>query len=464
MKTHEFVVVDIETTGGQVTEDRITEIALYVHDGNKVIDSFHTLVNPEKAVPTYITQLTGITQNMVDGAPRFYEVAKRIIELTEGRIFVAHNAQFDYAFIKQEFKSLGFTFTRKTLCTVRLSRKLLPKLASYGLKSVCQFLQIDLNNHHRAQADAWATTQLLAHLIEQDKELKQINHSMIDHELKSIALPPKISREEFEALPEETGVYYFYNEQDKIIYVGKSTNIKHRIASHFAPNLQSRKSLEMKNQIAYMGFELTGGELVALLLEDAEIKKHQPIFNRLQRRTNFSYGIYAFEDGHGYHQLFIDRTNKQQDEPLAVFESLEKAKQILRYKVDKYNLCMKLTNLYKTKGACFDYQIKKCSGACILEETPEIYNQKIQRACDSFRLIAPSSFVVVGKGRDNTEKTIVAIEEGRYLGYAFVDYHTWIKDIEDAKNYIKFFQDNRDIQKIIAQWLRKHPQTAKYFK
>lgn len=464
MKSLEFVVIDIETTGGQVTEDRITEIAIYAHDGTKVIDSFHTLINPERAIPIYITQLTGITQDMVESAPRFYEVAKKIVEITEGRIFVAHNAQFDYAFLKQEFRSLGFTFTRKTLCTLRLSRKILPKLASYGLKNVCQFLQIDLTNHHRAQADAWATTQLLEHLLEEDRELKQVNNSMIDHELKSIALPPKISREEFDALPEETGVYYFYNEQDKIIYVGKSTNIKHRIASHFAPNLQNRKSLEMKSQIAYMGYELTGGELVALLLEDAEIKKHQPIFNRLQRRSHFSFGIYVYEDGHGYHQLFIDRINKRKEDPLAVAESMEKAKQLLRYKVEKYTLCMKLTNLYKTKGACFDYQIKKCDGACILAETPESYNSKVQQACDSFRMVATDNFIIVGKGRDSSEKTMVCIENGLYVGYAFLDQSIWVRDIEEAKSYIKPRQDNRDIQKIIAQWLRKHPQTAKYFK
>jgi DNA polymerase-3 subunit epsilon len=462
-KNYEFVVVDIETTGGQVTEDRITEIALYVHDGTKVIDSFHTLVNPEKSIPLYITNLTGITQEMVEDAPRFFEVAKKIVEITEGRILVAHNAQFDYAFIKQEFKSLGFTFTRKTLCTLRLSRKILPKLASYGLKSVCNFLQIDLTNHHRAQADAWATTQLLAHLLEEDKELKQVDKSMIDNELKSIALPPKIDRQDFDNLPEETGVYYFYNEAGKIIYVGKSTNIKHRIASHFAPNLQNRKSIEMKNQVASIGYELTGGELIALLLEDAEIKKHQPIFNRMQRRSRFSFGIFAYEDTNGYVQLFVDKLNKQASEPLLMVEGLEKAKQILRGKVEKYELCMKLANLYKSKGACFDYQIKKCAGACIKEEDAETYNAKVQKACDSFRLIAPRSFLIVGKGREHTEKTVVLVEKGRYMGFAYLDQDITIRSVEEAKDYIDAYKDNRDIQKIIAHWLTKHPQSAKYF-
>lgn len=463
MKNYEFCIIDIETTGGQVTEDRITEIAIYVHNGQKVIDSFHTLINPERSIPVYISQLTGITQEMVEVAPKFYEVAKRIIEITEGRVFVAHNAHFDYSFIKQEFKSLGFTYTRKTLCTLRLSRKILPKLASYGLKSVCKFLQIDLTNHHRAQADAWATTALLEHLLEEDKDLKQVNKSLIDNELTSIALPPKINRAEFEALPEETGVYYFYNEQGTIIYVGKSTNIKHRIASHFAPNLTNRKSLEMKNQIASIGYELTGGELVALLLEDSEIKRHQPIFNRIQRRSRFSFGIYTFEDANGYYQLFIDRINKQAGEPLAVTESAESAKRILMGKIDRFGLCMKLANLYKTKGACFDYQIKKCAGACIKAESADDYNAKVQNACDSFRLVAPRSFIIVGKGRNHTEKTIVGVEKGRYVGFAYIDQEIKIHDLEEAKQYLTPYQDNRDIQKIIAHWLQKHPDSVKYF-
>ena len=462
MQNTEFVVIDIETTGGQVTEDRITEVALYVHNGTEVIDSFHTLINPERQIPAYISQLTGITQEMVAEAPKFYEVAKKIVELTEGRVFVAHNAHFDYSFLKQEFKSLGFTFTRKTLCTVRLSRKLLPKLASYGLKSVCNFLQIDLTNHHRAQADAWATTQLLEHLIAEDDEQKQLNKSLIDNEIQAISLPPRISREEFDALPESTGIYYFYNEKGDIIYIGKSTNIKHRIASHFAPNLQNRKSIEMKNQVASLGYELTGGELVALLLEDAEIKKHQPLFNRKQRRSRFAYGIFCYEDTKGYYQLFVDKLQKHTQEPLAMAESLDAAKRLLVGKVENFGLCMKLANLYKTKGACFDYQIKKCAGACIQEEDAESYNAKVQVASDSFKLVTPQSFIIIGTGRDHTEKTVVCIEKGRYLGFGFIYDDTYIRTLEEAKRYITPYTDNHDIQKIIAHWLKKHPHTAKY--
>ncbi len=463
MQKHEFVIIDIETTGGQVTEDCITEIALYVHDGTKIIDSFQTLINPERQIPSYISHLTGITQDMVTHAPKFYEVAKRIIELTEGRVFVAHNAHFDYSFIKQAFKSLGFTFTRKTLCTVRLSRKLLPKIASYGLKSVCSFLQIDLTNHHRAQADAFATVQVFEHLLAEDKGLNQLNKSLIDNEIESVSLPPRISREAFDALPEATGIYYFYNEKKVIIYVGKSTNIKHRIASHFATNLDSKKSIEMKNQVASISYELTGGELVALLLEDSEIKKHQPIFNRAQRRSKFAFGIYIYEDGKGYYQLFVDKLNKHAEEPLATTESLDAAKKILMSKIEHYGLCMKLCNLYKTKGACFDHQIKKCNGACVQAESAEVYNEKVQQACSSFHLVDNKNFIIIGSGREHTEKTLVCIEKGRYLGFAFLDQETKIGNIEEAKTYITSYKDNRDIQKIISLWLRKHPHTAKYF-
>ena len=196
-------------------------------------------------------------------------------------------------------------------------------------------------------------------MLAEDDEQKQLNKSLIDNEIQAISLPPRISREEFDALPESTGIYYFYNEKGDIIYIGKSTNIKHRIASHFAPNLQNRKSIEMKNQVASLGYELTGGELVALLLEDAEIKKHQPLFNRKQRRSRFAYGIFCYEDTKGYYQLFVDKLQKHTQEPLAMAESLDAAKRLLVGKVENFGLCMKLANLYKTKGACFDYQIKK---------------------------------------------------------------------------------------------------------
>jgi DNA polymerase III subunit epsilon len=450
-----YAIVDIETTGMQVLEDRITEIAVYIHNGEEVIDSFSTLINPEKYIPDYISKLTGISNDMVAGAPRFFEIAKRLVEITEGKVFVAHNAHFDYTFVKNEFKSLGFNFQRKTLCTVRLSRKIFPNLASYSLGKLCQSLHIPHQNQHRAAGDAQATVQLFEKLLNQDAQ--KVNQVVIDNEVKAKTLPPKISQELFEALPEEAGVYYFYNQQGDIIYIGKSKNIKNRIASHFGVNLKSRKSIEFKNQVADISYEITGSELIALLLESDEIKKHVPIFNRAQRKSRFHYGIFHYQDQKGYWQFYVDKVIKQPYPALALTESAESGRRMLYSKIQQYGLCMKLCNLYKTKGACFDYQIKKCQGACIGEESTEEYNARAQAAIDSFHEYARQTFIIYSRGRERGEKTIVCVENGRYLGFGYIDEYAQIRSFEDAKTYIKHYVDNRDIQKIIGQWIRKHP-------
>lgn len=161
-----YAVVDIETSGGRAQVDKITEIAIYIHDGRRVVDEFTTLINPEVSIPPFITNLTGINNQMVANAPKFYEVAKKIVLLTEGKLFVAHNAQFDYGFIQAEFKRLGYDYQRNTLCTVKMSRKIIPGLKSYSLGNLCQSVGIPINNRHRAAGDALATIKLLDLLLE----------------------------------------------------------------------------------------------------------------------------------------------------------------------------------------------------------------------------------------------------------------------------------------------------------
>lgn len=161
-----YAVIDIETSGGRAQVDKITEIAIYIHDGEKIVDEFSTLINPETYIPPFITRLTGINNEMVTSAPKFYEVAKRIVLMTEGHLFVAHNASFDYRFIQEEFKRLGYNYQRQTMCTVQMSRKIIPGMDSYSLGNLCQNLGITINNRHRAAGDALATTKLLELLIE----------------------------------------------------------------------------------------------------------------------------------------------------------------------------------------------------------------------------------------------------------------------------------------------------------
>lgn len=447
-----YAIVDIETTGSRPSEDKITEIAVFIHDGNSVVDSFTTLINPGRSIPYQISQLTGITDEMVRDAPRFHEVARRIVEFTNGKVFVAHNVRFDYSFLKSEFHSLGYNYQRKTLCTVRLSRKLLPGLPSYSLGKLCSSLHIPLNHRHRAFGDAEATSLLFDKILKLDKPEEFFN--LIDGEIKAQTLPPNISSAQVMALPEETGVYYFHDQQGQVIYVGKSKNIRKRIISHFAMDYKSRKSIEFKNNIADISYELTGSELVALLLESDEIKKIKPKYNSAQKRTGAFFGIFEEKDKNGYINLYADHL-KGNKEPLVMLESSMKAQSFLQRKVTAFNLCLKMCHLHKIKGPCFDYQLHRCQGACIGKESPQSYNARVQEAIDSFSF-KQENFIIIGKGRSKSEKSVICVEKGTYKGFGFFDWEVYGENMDDIKSCIKPYAHNRDIQKIICGYLRKN--------
>lgn len=267
-----YAIIDIETTGLSPSAERIIEIAIFIHDGEKIIHEFTSLINPERRISANITQITGITNQMVSNAPKFWEIAKDIVILTEGKSFVAHNATFDFNFIRNEFKSLGYDYKRNRLCTVKLSRKILPGLKSYSLGKLCDQLNIKIEGRHRAAGDALATVKLFEHLLKTDPTLGMLNSSKFYH----------IDASVIKNLPEEPGVYYFYDHNGEVIYIGKSKNLRNRVFSHFS-NEKSDRTLKMIDEIHHISYELTGSELIALLLESDEIKTQKPKFNRRQR-------------------------------------------------------------------------------------------------------------------------------------------------------------------------------------
>lgn len=444
-----YAIIDIETTGGNSRTEKITEIAIYVHDGEKVIDEFASLVNPEKYIPPFITGLTGITNEMVESAPKFYEIAKQIVLKTEDTIFVAHNAKFDYGFVKAEFKRLGFDYNRKTLDTVRLSRKLLPGHASYSLGKLCNDLNIEINGRHRAAGDALATVKLFEILLQKN------------HDFDALANPEKfkllkgIDNENHKtivnSLPDTTGVYYFYNDQQNLIYIGKSINIKKRVAQHLR-NSSAKKAITMSEQLAGVHIEETGSELVALLLESDEIKRHQPVFNRSQRRTIFSYALYSEYDVKGYIKLFVDKASKKGSEPITTFANKAEVQNFVYNQIEKYGLCQKLCGLFNTEGACFHFGIKKCDGACIGKETNSDYNAKAMAFISSFSLKG-KSFFIIDKGRNNDEKSLVYVLNGKYMGFGYIDEYL-IGNVELMEDCIKKYNNNRDVQQIINLFLR----------
>jgi DNA polymerase III subunit epsilon len=445
-----YAIIDIETTGGNPYRDKITEIAVYIHDGKKVIKEYCTLINPERRIPPFITRMTGITDEMVARAPKFYEVARHLVELTNDMVFVAHNVSFDYNFVRNEFKSLGFDFTRKNVCTVKLSRKLIPGRSSYSLGRLCQELQISINNRHRAAGDALATVKLFELLLSKHPE-GFLNGFPGTFNGRS-AIHDAVSPEMLNNLPSKTGIYYFFNQKDEIIYIGKSRNIRQRVMSHFS-SIRSQKSLEMAGQVRRIDFEETGSELAALLLESDEIKRHQPLFNRRQRRNFFNFGLFSFTDQDGYLNLKIDKTSNGQA-PATSFANKEQGREFLFKLVGKYQLCQNLSGLFSTSGACFQYAVKQCRGACLGLEPPESYNRRVEEAFEYASLPA-QNIIVVDKGRNYGEKFLVMIEGGKLcaMGYAEPDQMQAMTPGSLAE-WLKPAADNRDTRLIISGFIR----------
>ncbi len=439
-----YAVVDIETTGLSPRNEKITEIAIFIHDGEKVVDEFSTLINPEIDIPYRITQLTGINNKMVKNAPKFYEVAKRIVEMTEGAIFVGHNVHFDYNFIRKEFREFGYDYQRKKICTARLSRKLLPGRRSYSLGKLCNELGIENLHRHRAFGDAGATVKLFEILLRVEKNIQDISMRELNTNL-----DPALLRK----LPREAGVYYFYDDKGELIYVGKSKNIHDRVMSHLSNN-SSKRAIEMRNNIADIGYELTGNELIALLLESNEIKERTPHYNRAQRRKTYLWGLYLSKDDQGYLRLSIEQ-NKADALPLTTFASGMSAKSHLFMLTEAFTLCQKLCGLFDTKGACFHYNLRQCHGACIGEEPPEAYNERVLQATEPYRFDR-KNFLLIDKGRTDGEKAVVGMENGKYIGFGYVDFEmNGELTTSDLKACLRKYPDNRDVQQIIRAYVKR---------
>ncbi|HUS87254.1 MAG TPA: exonuclease domain-containing protein [Bacteroidales bacterium] len=445
-----YAIVDIETTGGSPRSERITEIAIFIHDGEKITDEYSTLINPERNIPYFITNLTGITNEMVEDAPKFYEVAKDIVKITEGKTFVAHNARFDYSFIRQEFKNLGFNYIRNLLDTLSLGRKLLPGYSSYSLDNICKDLGIDIDGRHRARSDALATVKLFEILLE--AETQSDNPGFINN-TKLSKLNPDLDISILGQLPEDSGVYYFYDNKGQLIYIGKSKNIKQRVMTHLSNNT-SKRAMEMRDAIAGITWKETGSELIALLMESEEIKLHKPKYNRAQRRTGFHWGIYHFYNEKGYLCFEIRKINEDKG-LLSVFTSRVNAKQVLENLLEKYELCQKLCGLYESPGECFHHQVSICKGACCGEEVPAAYNLRSVKAMNDF-VFSQENFFLIDSGRHDEEKCAVKIINGKYIGYGYFDINEVGFGLGAIHDCIKPSNDNRDIQVILKGYLKRN--------
>lgn len=443
-----YTILDIETTGGQYNEEGITEIAIYKFDGHEIVDQFISLVNPEKPIQPFVVNLTGINNAMLQTAPKFYEVAKRIIEITQDTILVAHNAHFDYRILRTEFARLGYNFEIPNICTVELAKKLIPEQASYSLGKLVRALGIPMADRHRASGDALATVKLFKLLLAKDHE-KEIVKSYIKTEVEK-GLSPKL-KEMVDKIPSTTGIYYIHKEDGSVLYIGKSRNMKKRVNQHFAGT--TKKCKKIQSEVFDVSYEETGTELIALLKENAEIKINRPILNRAMRKNIFPYSLYLEKNNDGYLSLFIRKTDFRKKE-ITAFGTESEAQSALYKITDKHMLCQKINLMDKVKTSCFPYQMKQCYGACMAEETPESYNVRVNEflANNEYQ---NQNLIIVEKGRVVDEKSAVLIEHGIFKGFAFYNLNYQISNVEILKNIIIALPDDRDAKNIILNYLRR---------
>ena len=444
-----YAILDIETTGGKYNEEGITEIAIYRFNGHKIVDQFISLVNPEIPIQPFVVGLTGINNEMLKNAPKFYEVAKRIVEITEGAVLVAHNAKFDYRILRTEFGRLGFEYEKESLCTVELSKKLIPGQNSYSLGKLVRALGIPLSDRHRANGDAQATVKLFKMLLAKDVEKEILKSSVRSapgdrmHSRLVVLL---------ESIPSITGVYYFHNSQGEIIFIGKSKNIKKRVNQHFTND--NRKSREIQKEVVSISYEATGNELNAQLKENEEIKRNKPKYNKALTKAIFSYALYQTRDENGYLRLSIGKADGRKKN-ITTFTNLHQAKALLQNIVEEFSLCLKLTGMHNGKGSCFHYDINKCNGACLGKEPAEEYNQRVAVVLKKYGY-QNQNMLVIDRGRDVDEKSALLVEEGQLKGFGYFNLNHQLNNMDIIKSVITPMRSDKDAQHIIQNYLRKN--------
>lgn len=453
-----YAIVDIETTGSYAAANGITEISIHVFDGNKVVEKFETLINPLQSIPRYIQAMTGITDEMVQDAPVFEEVAEKIFTVLQDKVFIAHSVNFDYSFINACLSHSGYQLNVKKLCTVRMSRKIFPGLPSYSLGNLCHSLGITITDRHRAGGDSAATVKVFELLLQNDKT------GFIDKSLqrnsKEQALPPNVPKEHFDQLPYTPGVYYFHNEKGKIIYVGKAKNIRYRVNSHFSNNSQSRQKQNFIRHTHAISFKPCATELMASILESTEIKKLWPVFNYSQKRWEDTYGIFVYEDQKGYHRLGIEK-NKKQLPPVCTFHYLTDGHTILRKLIREFNLCPKLCFMQQGDIACEGMKDHTCFGACELEEGATTYNERVQQAIAS--LNNESSYAIIEQGMSAEEQSCILVWKGKFYGMGYIPLDTQITEPSDLKDLLTSYKENLFISNLVNSYAARFPGKVKVF-
>ena len=440
-----YAVVDIETTGGYAAANAITEISIFVHNGEKIINSYTSLVNPYRLIPRHITALTGITQEMVDAAPGFEEIASEVYEILKGCVFVAHSVNFDYSFIKHQLNEFGHTLNVPRLCTIRLSRKLLPDLPSYSLGNLCRSLSIPIEQRHRAEGDAKATAILFDKLIKLPAG-EAVIQDMLRRTSREQWIPQQLSEEALNKLPAMPGVYYFLNEKKKVIYVGKALNIRKRVAGHFMPNNPELKRQQFLRQVADINFEVCLNEFHALILESIEIRRLWPRYNYAQKQPAKRYGLYCFEDNLGYLRLCLDVQRKNLP-ALYSCNLLTEGQTMLRKLMEEFNLHPQLCYLDKAPLTEQD-----------IETLPEqaIYNTSARQAIEALKTRLKT--IVLLDTDHKAADLCIYMERGVFWGMQMIAKGSFKQDIEWIKQELSPCYDNDFIRMAVHRFAERYPE------
>jgi DNA polymerase-3 subunit epsilon len=386
----------------------------------------------------------------------FEEISEKVYDLLKDNIFVAHNVNFDYSFIKSQLDACGFHLNSQKLCTVRLSRKIIPGYPSYSLGNLCHSLGIQMQNRHRAGGDAEATVKVFSLLLEKDSD-KFIQKSL-QRNSKEFILPPNVPKEHFDKLPYTPGVYYFHNEKGQVIYVGKAINVRYRVNSHFSNNSQSRQKQNFLRSTYSISHEPCATELMACILESTEIKKLWPIFNYSQKRREEFFGIYAYEDRNGYMRLAIEK-NKPQLEPVYRFNKLIDGHDALRKLIREFELCPKLCFLQLGNEKCVGVNEGYCHGACESKEGPDKYNYRVLEAIESLK--AQPSFAIIERGLSGNDHSCVLMLKGELYGMGYIPQDTQINDVETLKGFMTRYRDNSYVRNLVLNYAEKFPEKVR---
>ena len=388
-----YAICDIETTGGNCKNGKIIEIAIIVIEDMKIIDSFSSLINPEMPITPFVSKLTGITEEMTSNAPKFHEIADEIIKITDNAIFVGHNASFDYNYIVEEFAKLGYKFSRKKLCTLSISKKLLPGQSSYSLGKLCKSLGININNRHRAFGDASATAELFMFLKntglpDEPKVLKN-----------NLNLNPLLCLDSFKKIPETEGVYTFLNKKNEIIYAGNGSNMHLSVMDIFYDKNTTNSEI-IREECAKIEFEETDSKMISLLKQLKINKEIKPILKSNFKKHLCKFGIYSNEDENGFINFYISSTAKKYPQlPLNVFQTHEQALSFLLRKIKKFQL---------NKHLC---GITNNNHENIINEKSSTYNKRVQKAIDEI-LMKKLNFVIIDNEHINNDIPFGIIENG----------------------------------------------------